>query len=164
MNKKLLCALWIVSVLLVGGLLWFFTRSFRMRLLTEDVNKVLAKSGGGQVRTVSFFPGGSSAVLNGTWFAVQNTSGDAAGNAAGNAAFRNAAGVNNAFVFTLIRNGISAACVALVDDSGRVRTIIPLSGSARQITEELPRPVYRFYVDRIEQAARNRIAKLGGSW
>lgn len=148
LNKKLLCAVWIFSILLVGGLLWLFTRSFRMRRLTEDVNKALAQNWGGSVKVLPGLPGGPSAVLNGTWFEFQN-SGDASG-------------INNAFVFTLIRNGISAACVALVDDGGKVRTVIPLGGSARQITEELPRPVYRFYVKRIEEAARNRIAKTGG--
>jgi hypothetical protein len=147
MNKKVtMCIAWIGGSLLLGFLLWFFTITYRTRLLTDAVNKALAENAGAasglRIETPSGFFGNPSSVLGGTWFTVHN-SGD------------------SAFVFTMIRNGIAAACVALVDSAGKVRVIIPLSDNARQITGELPLPVYNFYADRIEQDLRRRGSRGG---
>ena len=127
----LLCAAWIGAALLVGGLLWFFTQSYRTRLLIDAVNKSLAANGGGRIEGQAGFSTSPASVMGGTWFTVSNSS-------------------DRAFVFALMHNGSSAACTALVDSNGKVKTIIPLSGNARQLTDELPLPVYDFYVNRIE--------------
>ena len=141
MNKKIfLCAAWIGSVLLIGGLLWFFTMSYRTRLLAEMVNKTLAASGGGKLEIQETFAQSPASVMGGAWFKVSNSS-------------------DRAFVFTVMRNGISAACVALVNNEGKVKIIFPLSDNALQLTKEMPLPVYRFYADRIEKDARNRFFK-----
>ena len=139
-KRMILCFAWIGSALVIGFLLWFFTLSYRTRLLTERVNKVLAGNGGGRIEKPIGFPGTPSSVLGGTWFEMGASS-------------------DKAFVFTMIRNGIAAACVALVDNSGSVKTIIPLSDNARQVTEELPLPIYRFYADRIERYSRGFLNK-----
>ena len=138
-RNLLLCLAWIGSALLIGFLLWFFTLSFRTKLLTQKVNKALAQSGvtgGGRIEKVPGILGGPSSVLGGSWFMLGNS-------------------LDRAFVFTMIQNGIAAACVALVDSENKVRSIIPLSENARQITDELRLPLYRFYVDRIERIARS---------
>ena len=144
MNKKaVLCLVWIGSALLIGFLLWFFTLSYRTRLLIETVNKTLALNGGGTIEMQDGFftsAGSPASVMGGSWFALSGSS-------------------DSAFVFTMIQNGITAACVALVDNSGKVKTILPLSSNARQLIEGLAQPIFRFYTDRIEQDAQNRNVK-----
>jgi hypothetical protein len=129
-----LCLAWIGAVLLVGGLVWFLTQSYRTGLLIEAVNKTFAQNGDSRrierLPSVSFSLSPSSF---GVWFGVVNSD-------------------EKVFVFTLARNGIAAACAALTDSSGTVKTIVPLSGNAAQILEELPLPIYRFYTARIERA------------
>jgi hypothetical protein len=136
----LLCLAWIGGVLLIGGLVWFFTQSYRTSLLTGAVNKTFARSGDSRriERLDSAFS--TSPASFGSWFGVSNSD-------------------EKAFVFTLARNGIAAACVALVDSSNRVKTIVPLNGNAAQILEELPLPLYRFYTERIEKAAKRAGAR-----
>ena len=148
MTKKMyLPLIWIGASLLIGFLLWFFTLSYRTRILADKVNRALVQSvgagsaGGERLEGPIGFPGSPASVLGGTWFTMVNSS-------------------DRAFVFTMIRNGIGAAGVALVDGSGNVKAIIPLSDNARQLTEELPLPVYHFYKDRIERDARNRKGAL----
>ena len=149
MTKKTgICLIWIGSAILIGFLLCFFTLSYRTRLLSERVNKTLAQStgagfsGSARIEAPIGFQGSSVSVLGGTWFDMVNSS-------------------DKAFVFTMIRNGIAAANVALVDKTGVVKAIIPLSDNARQLTEELPLPVYRFYAERIERDAQNRNLRKG---
>jgi hypothetical protein len=134
----LICFAWIGSALVFGVLLWLFTMPYRTRLLAETVNKALAESNAGWVeirRSFSFSP---ASVMGGAWFPVSNSA-------------------EKVFVFTVLRNGIGAACAALVDGNGKVKAILPLSSNARQIIEELPLPVYRFYASRIEKDPRSRV-------
>jgi hypothetical protein len=129
-----LCLVWIGAVLLAGGLAWFFTQPYRTGLLTDAVNKTFAQNGDSRrierLPAVSFSLSPSSF---GVWFNVVNSD-------------------EKVFVFTLVRSGVAAACAALTDSSGTVKTIMPLSGNAAQILEELPLPLYRFYTARIEKA------------
>ncbi|MDR2313216.1 MAG: hypothetical protein LBE02_01620 [Spirochaetaceae bacterium] len=128
----LVTAAWIGGAILVGALVWALTQPHRSRLLIEAVNKVLAQDGDGRRLGAPLEPG--SLLGLGRWFSMEG-SGD------------------RAFVFTVIRGGGFAACVALTDSSGRVRLVAPLSRGAAQIMAELPPPVYQFYVNRIERAA-----------
>jgi len=140
-NKRdtLLGLAWIGAVIVLGGLLWFFTQPYRTRLLTQTVNKTLARYAGRErIAEEPLFPGNPAA--GGLWFELVNSDG-------------------RAFVFTMMRSGNSAACVALIDQNGKVKMILPLGSSAEQIMEELPLPVYNFYANRIEQNARK---KMGG--
>ena len=139
MNRSFLCIVWIGSALAVGFLLSFFTMSCRTRILTDNVNNTLASIGGSRIE---LYKGYNVSLMDGTWFSVKNSA-------------------DKAFVFTMLHNGIGAACVALVDAGGNVSSILPLSDNARQITEKIPLPVYRFYADRIENDAKNRMAKAG---
>ena len=143
MSKKIIpCFIWIFSVLVFGLLLWVLAMPYRTRLLTETVNKTLAESGSERIEMQDNFSFSPASVMGGTWFSLRNSS-------------------DKAFVFTMIRNGTTAACVGIVDGGGKVKTILPLSGNARQIIEikELPLSIYRFYTDRIEQDWQNRNQK-----
>jgi len=135
-RRLLPCVIWIGAVLLAGFLAWYFTQQYRTRLLIEAVNKTLSQNGRTRIEMISG-SGNPSSLTRGLWFGISDSA-------------------DRAFVFTMIRNGITAACVALVDSGGKVRAILPLSGNARQVFEELPLPVYRFYADRIERDAKNR--------
>jgi len=134
-----LCLAWIGSAILIGVLLWFFTQNYRIRLLTETVNKVLAKNGGRErIETPPLFKGGPASVMGGFWFRAADSS-------------------DRVFVFTIMRGGIAAACVAITDSNGKVKTILPLGENAEQVLEELPLPIYRFYAARIEEDVRGRM-------
>jgi len=137
-NKRdaLLCLAWIGSIILLGGILWFFTQPYRTRLLTQTVNKTLARYAGRErITEQPIFPGNPA--VGGIWFELTNSNG-------------------RAFVFTMMHNGNSAACVALTDPDGRVKTILPLGSNSEQITEELPQPVFNFYANRIGDDVRKR--------
>ena len=134
-RKIFLFAAWVGSALLIGGLLWFFTQSFRTRLLMETVNTSMAANGGGSIERQSGFSG--NPVMGGSWFRVSDST-------------------DRVFVFAMMHNGVSAACAAHLDSNGRVITIVPLSGNAQQLIDGLPLSVYRFYVSRIEMNAKNR--------
>jgi len=134
-----LCAVWIGAALLIGGLLWFFTQSYRTRLLMEVVNTSLSANGGGRVERQPGFLNNSASVMGGSWFMITNSS-------------------DRVFVFAMMHNGVSAACAARVDSSGKVKTIVPLSGNAWQLADGLPLSVYRFYVNRIEISAGSSAA------
>jgi hypothetical protein len=134
-RSLLLCFAWIGAALVAGGLLWYATQSYRTRLLAAEVNQVLARNGDTRRIGSVLSPGGfSAAAVRGSWFEVINSG-------------------HRAFVFTVIRSGGASACVALVDGSGKIGSIIPLSPGAAQVMEELPPPLYQFYVRRIEKAA-----------
>jgi hypothetical protein len=134
-RSVILCAIWIGTALLLGGVSGLLTRSYRLELLADAANRILAGNGDSR-RIESLESGGfagSPAALGG-WFAVNDPD-------------------ERAFVFTITRNGNAAACIALTDRTGKVKTMVPLSGNAAQLTGELPLPVYRFYLNRIEKAA-----------
>jgi len=137
-NKRdaLLCLAWIGTIILLGGGLWFFTQPYRTRLLTQTVNKTLARYAGRErVAEQPIFPGNPA--VGGIWFELTNSNG-------------------RAFVFTMMSDGNSAVCVALTDPDGRVKTILPLGSNSEQITEELSQPVFNFYANRIEQDVQRR--------
>ena len=132
--KNLHCFAWIGAVLLVGGFFWLFTQSYRTRILMEEVNKTLVRNGNISVEAEAPL-GGPVPHIGSFWFGVSGSA-------------------DRAHVFTVMQDGIAAACVALVDSSGKVRTIIPLSGNVRHINEN--QPLYRFYADRIEREVQNK--------
>jgi hypothetical protein len=133
---------WIGALLIFGFLLWFFTQPLRTRFFVERVNRMLAVQG--ESRRVTEPWSGKRSSGFGTWFFLTH-------NQAGTA--------DRIFVFTLMRGNSAAACAALVDPSGAVEGILPLSEHASQILERLPDPVYRFYIGRIEKAAALRGSK-----
>jgi hypothetical protein len=133
----LLCLSWIGAVLIIGGLVWFFTNTYRARLLVDTVNKTLITNGiYEQIDDTSFVS--ANPFIEGQWFALSNSS-------------------NHVYAFTLMYGGNTAACAAFTGEGGGVIAILPLGGNSNQIIEELPPPVYRFYANRIEQTAQKRM-------
>lgn len=135
-RSMLLCLAWIAAALLAGALVWGLSRSYRSDVLIDAVNKSFAQSGDSRrIERLGSAPFSLVPSSFGVPFAVLNSD-------------------ERAFVFTVARNGSFAACVALLDNSGRVTTVVPLSGNAAQIIEELPLPIFHFYTARIEKAAQ----------
>jgi len=132
-----LCLAWVGAVCIIGGLAWFFTQSYRTRLLIETVSITLERNGiYEQIEEPSLFSGNPS--MGGQWFTLNSSS-------------------NLVYVFTLIHGGNTAACAAFTGKDGGVIAILPLGSNSNQIIEELPPPVYRFYANRIEQNAQKRM-------
>ncbi|MDR0403088.1 MAG: hypothetical protein LBH35_05800 [Treponema sp.] len=127
---------WIASVILVGGLLWLFTRPIRTGALLRAANRNIARTG--ETRRL-LAPAGSAAGL-GTWFTLTDESGGAA--------------EGSALVFTLFSGARAAACAAFVDDRGGFEKFIPLGDV--QVIDDLPEAVYAVYRERILRARENR--------
>lgn len=135
-RDMLLCLAWMGAVCIIGGLVWFFTQSYRTRLLIESATKTLSRNSIYLlIEEPPFFSGNPS--MEGQWFTLNNSS-------------------DLIYVFNLIHGGNTAACAALTGKDGGVIAIYPLGSNSNQIIEELPPPVYRFYVNRIEQSAQRR--------
>jgi hypothetical protein len=129
------CAAWIGGVLLVGGLLWFFTQPLRSALLITSVNAVLTRNGETRLLESPLAPRGIPGKALGTWYTLRNTS-------------------ERALVFSIPRGGLFASCVALVSETGTLEVLIPLSENAVQVLETLPASVLGTWRGRIEAASR----------
>jgi hypothetical protein len=130
---------WIASVILVGTLLWFFTRTVRTGVLVRAANRVIARTG--ETRRLQA-PAGRAAGL-GTWFTlVELPSGSPA--------------EGSVLVFTLFRDARTAACAAFVDDRGGFEKFVPLGDYAAQVMEDLPETVRAVYRERVLRARENR--------
>jgi hypothetical protein len=60
------------------------------------------------------------------------------------------------FVFAVIWDGILLPCGAFVSPEGKVEDLIPLSGHAANLLDQIPRNMMGMYIRRIEAAAAKR--------
>jgi len=132
---------WIAGLVLIAGLLWFFTQPLRSRILMNAVNQVLEQSRdprrlGAQV---------SSGALNygvsrlGAWYTITEAQG------------RNHAG-SRVFIFAFIGEGTFFPCAAVVAPDGRVREFIPLNNHGERMLRRISPEILRLYSRRIEGA------------
>jgi hypothetical protein len=123
-KEKILCGVWIASILLAGILVFAISAGFRERILSAAINKVLEESG------VSWRVENSNPSRGLRWY--KNS------------------GETRVCVFTVITaNGSGLYAAAL--DRGLVTELAPLSAGARE--QDLAPAVRDFYVRRVEKAA-----------
>jgi hypothetical protein len=130
---------WIASVILVGTLLWFFTRTVRTGILVRATNRVIARTG--ETRRLAA-PAGRAAGT-GTWFTLTEVPSG-----------RPAEG--SVLVFTLFAGARTAAIAAFVDGRGGFEKFVPLGDYAAQVMEDLPETVHAVYRERVLRAGENR--------
>jgi hypothetical protein len=118
---------WIAAFLLVGSLLWFFTRPVRTRLLMESVNRVLEQTGREErlSEALTGLPG--RPIFLGTWFALEDSE-------------------DQALIFPIMVDGLFLPCMAMVSPAGTVAELIPLNTHSRSIG----RGIIKTYIRRIE--------------
>jgi hypothetical protein len=124
---------WIGGLLILGGLLWFFTQPVRLRITGESVNRILS------VREYPRRLGSPLArgqihrnlIPLGSWYTLENTPG-------------------RALVFSLIAEGGQAPCVAMISPEGKVEELIPLNAHGEWLLKRLSGEALRIYLRRIE--------------
>jgi hypothetical protein len=124
---------WIGGLLLLGGLLWFFTQSFRLRITGESVNRILNVREYPR-RLGDPLPRGQihrNLIPLGSWYTLENSPG-------------------RALVFPLIAEGGQTPCVAMISPEGKVEDLIPLNSHGEWLLKRLSGEALRIYLRRIE--------------
>ncbi|MDR1956393.1 MAG: hypothetical protein LBQ30_06015 [Treponema sp.] len=129
---------WIAGILLIGGLLWFFTQSLRTTLLLQTVNRVLATAQDSR-RLERFIPqsGRWGRIPWGSWYTLKDSA-------------------DQALVFSVMSEGMFLPCMAVVSTAtGKVidHKLVPLTSHAEQTLKHIPRGVINAYIGRIESPA-----------
>jgi hypothetical protein len=128
-------AAWIAGILLMGGLLWFFSQPIRNKLLMEQVNAVLAlmERSPRLEETLPRSELPKTRVPLGSWYTLSGSS-------------------SRALVFAIMSEGIRFPCVALVSEAGKVDEIIPLAHK-----RTFPKGITAAYIRRIERDMQERL-------
>jgi hypothetical protein len=134
---------WIVGILLLGGVLWFFTQSVRTGILLTHVNQALVSIGDSRQLDEAVTASGfrKSMFPLGTWYTLKYSE-------------------NRALVFSIMTDGILLPCVAVVSASGTVDAVIPLTSYSKQIVQQLAPERIKIYRQRIERIESQRIKVL----
>ncbi|MDR2376771.1 MAG: hypothetical protein LBD96_10085 [Treponema sp.] len=129
LKNTVVCAAWILGLLLAGWFLWFFTETPRERELVQRVNRILAAQG--ETIILSGIPVKNRRLLPlGTEFMLEAD--------------------GTFLVFPLVSGGVALSCGALIDPQGRVERLIPLGTHGEQIFERIPAGILNAYIHRIE--------------
>ena len=128
---------WIAGLLLAASLLWSLTRPLQVQYLLRAVNKSLIARE--DTRRLAAPLGRRPISTNplGVWYTMFDSD-------------------SGMFVFAIMWDGALIPCGAELSPDGRIRELIPLSGSSEQVLEHIPRSVIAVYVRRIEAAAAER--------
>jgi hypothetical protein len=129
-----ICLAWIAGLLLVGVLSWFLTRDIRADTLMRAVNRVLMTSEdprrfGDPLLPAEIAPGKARL---GSWYRLVDSDG-------------------LGLIFSVMHDGISASCAAVISGQGKVEALIPLNSHGSRVLERLPPGVLRAYIRRIEE-------------
>ncbi|MDR2101421.1 MAG: hypothetical protein LBP43_02505 [Treponema sp.] len=138
MREKALFFGWIGGLLLLGGLLWFFTQPVRLRITGAAVNRIL-NSREYPRRLGDPIPRGQlnrSLISLGNWYTLEN--------------LRDRSPAGQALVFSLIAEGGQAPCTAIISPEGKVEELIPLNVHGEWMLKRLPRETLGLYIRRIE--------------
>lgn len=125
---------WIAALLLIAGLIWFFTQPVRDRIILSAVNQALEQSGdprrlAAPVPSASLHPGVSRM---GFWYTM---TGQPEG--------------TKAFIFTVIAGGTFFLSAAVISPEGAVQEFIPLSSHAERMLRRISPEILNLYGRRI---------------
>ena len=141
---------WIAGLVLIAGLLWFFTQPVRNRFLVRAANLVLEQSGDyRRLGETALSSKASGSFVSGSWFSVIPAA--QAGYSADLQSGRGRLpGGTKAFVFTLIGEGYFFPCLAIVSPQGKVEEFIPLGIHGERMMKRVSAGLLRIYSRRIE--------------
>jgi hypothetical protein len=128
---------WIAGLCIAGSLLWSLTRPLQTQYLLRAVNKSLIAREDTRrlVRPEDRRPISTNPL--GVWYTMIDPD-------------------SGMFVCAIAWDGALIPCGAELSPEGRVRELIPLSGSSEQLLDHIPRSIIAVYVRRIEAAAAER--------
>ena len=133
-RDAILLAAWVGGILILGGLLWFFTQNFRDTRMVRTVNKLLVSTQD-EYRLEARLPrvnGGGKVLQNVQRFSLIQDRG---------------VGV----VFTVFTGNNPAVCLAFVNNSGAVERIIPLNSHSAQVLGRVSNNKMDIYKEQIEE-------------
>ena len=140
MNKQLLDKLkdtsillaWIAGLILISSLCWVLSKPLRTELLRRSINNALTQTGSPRQlgAALAHDAVGSGFDRLGSWYNLDNG--------------------EKAVVFSIIADGIFLPCTAIVNASGKVVNLIPLSSSGEKILNRISPGIIQLYVRRIE--------------
>lgn len=124
---------WILGLVLIGGLLWFFTQPLRTGLIIRSVNRVLASFDEPRRLGAAISPWGLSGrtAQLGSWYTLAEADG-------------------RAVVFPMMSEGILASFIAILSPGGTVEVLLPLSVNSARILKRLSQGTIQTYIRRIE--------------
>ena len=133
---------WITGLVLIAGLVWFFTQPVRNRFLSKAVNQVLEQSGDprrlGAPVTSGAIKAGVSKI--GSWYTLTENN------------VRQAGETGRVVIFTFICEGTFFPCAAVVSPGGKVEEIIPLNNHGERMLKRISPEILKLYIRRIEGA------------
>jgi hypothetical protein len=128
---------WIAGLLVAASLIWSLTRPLQTRYLMRAVNRALTAREDTRRLAAPVDRYAVSTNPIGVWYTMLNSD-------------------SGIFVFTIMRDGALVPCLAELSPEGRIRELIPLSGSSEQVLDHIPRSIVDVYIRRIEAAAAER--------
>jgi hypothetical protein len=137
-KNTLTLAAWILGLILVGGLLWVFTKPVRNRLLIQAVNQSLQQSGAAGRSIGRLHPrvtASDDTARRGYWYTLADADGG-----------------KRAYVFTFIAEGTFFPCVAILSADGKVERFLPLCNHGERAFARLPPEIIKLYTNRLEGA------------
>jgi len=128
---------WVAGIVLIAGLLWFFTQPARDRFIIIAVNQALQQSGDSRRLLNPVPPGTLNAGVSrmGSWYTMGGLPDLPEG--------------TKAFVFTFIGEGTFFPCLAVVTPEGTVAEFIPLNNHGERMLRRISPEVLRLYGRRI---------------
>ncbi|MDR0554804.1 MAG: hypothetical protein LBG76_08420 [Treponema sp.] len=130
---------WLAALMVVSGLLWFFTQPLRDSALIRAANQALEAQGENirldKALSSREIPGKTARL--GVWFSL-------------------AGSPNRGVIFPIMREGMQISFLGVVTPQGE-SVLIPLGANARKMAERLPPAILLLYTKRLEDR------KAGGS-
>jgi hypothetical protein len=130
---------WIAGLVIIAGLLWFFTQPVRNRILLNAVNQVLEQSGDTRRLEAPLPPAALRAGVSriGFWYSITESPGE------------NAAG-SKIIVFAFIGEGSFFPCAAIVTPEGSVEEFIALTNHGERMLRRISPEKLKLYTRRFE--------------
>ncbi|MDR2659133.1 MAG: hypothetical protein LBC27_03990 [Spirochaetaceae bacterium] len=128
-------AIWTSLIIIIASLIWGLSANLRGEITIRTVNKFLA--GIGETRNIEQaistwdIPGRVTQI--GTWYRM--------------------ASEEDAVIFPLITGGIFSPCLAIINDEGRLSTLVPLTVNGDRIMSRMNPGYLRIWIERIEENA-----------
>ncbi|MDR2900153.1 MAG: hypothetical protein LBV20_01345 [Treponema sp.] len=133
-KDTILFCCWILGILLVGGLLWYFTQDFRENRMLRTINAILIQNSDTRrlQSTLPDDPKSKRIYQNYQRFSLVNSS-------------------DRAVIITMYDNTIPSLCAIFIDNNGMVRDILPLDNHSAQVMERMEKTKLDVYIKHIEE-------------
>ncbi|MDR2305306.1 MAG: hypothetical protein LBE10_12070 [Treponema sp.] len=137
LQDTLILAGWLAGLLVVAGLIWLLSGSFREGILLKRINRLLKTQGYSWVLSspISSRPAAGGMQVLGSWYRISGPDQDA-----------------SACVFPLFADGIGVLCLARLNRDAKVEELVALTVHGERVFSRIPEAQKDIYMRRIEKA------------